>query len=110
MTKNKSWLCLIVGALLEIVWSLTLKMSHNFSIQPYGVITTVLVVISFYLFSIAMNHLPTGIAYSVYSGIGAVGSVLFGWLFLGEGLALGQGICVIVMIAGLIGLKYFGDR
>lgn len=57
-----------------------------------------------------MKNLPAGIAYSAYCGIGAVGSVLFGWIFLGEALSLGQGICVCLMISGLIGLKYFGDE
>lgn len=107
---NKNWICLIIGGLLEVVWSLTLKLSHNFVVQPYGIVTIILVITSFYLFSIAMNNLPAGIAYSVYSGIGAVGSVVFGWLFLGEVLSLGQGICVFLMITGLIGLKSMGDK
>lgn len=57
-----------------------------------------------------MKNLPAGIAYSAYCAIGAVGSVLFGWIFLGETLSLGQGICVCLMISGVIGLKYLGDE
>ena len=80
-------------------------MSHNFTVLHYSVIPIVLVVISFYLFSVGMKKLPSGVAYTVYTGIGAIGTIIFGILFLGESTSLPKLFFVTLLIIGILGLK-----
>lgn len=101
----KSWLYVILGGFLEIFWVLTLKLSHNFLVLKYSVATVVLVVISFYLFSKGMKDLPSGVAYTVYTGIGAVGTIFFGIIFLHESISLPKIAFSILLIIGILGLK-----
>ena len=102
---NKAWLYVVGGGFLEIFWVLALKMSHNFTVLHYSVITIVLVVISFYIFSVGMKKLPSGVAYTVYTGIGAIGTIIFGILFLGESTSLPKLFFVTLLIIGILGLK-----
>lgn len=107
---SKSWLHVILGGVLEIFWVLSLKMSHNFSVFPYNIITIVLVIISFYLFSKGMEELPSGVAYTVYTGIGAVGTILFGILFLGENISIPKIGFSLILLIGIIGLKFTSEE
>lgn len=107
---SKSWLHVVLGGFLEIFWVLTLKLSHNFTIFPYNIITIILVVISFYLFSKGMQELPSGIAYTVYTGIGAVGTIIFGILFLGESVSIPKIVFSLILIVGILGLKMTSEE
>ncbi|WP_076459706.1 DMT family transporter [Limosilactobacillus caccae] len=102
---SKSWLHVILGGILEIFWVLSLKMSHNFTVFPYNIITLLLVVVSFYLFSKGMEELPSGVAYTVYTGIGAVGTIIFGIIFLGESVSTPKIVFALLLIVGILGLK-----
>lgn len=102
---NKAWIYVVSGGLLEIFWALGLKKSEGFTQLNYSLITIVLVVISFYLFSKGMALLPSGVAYTVYTGIGAVGTIVFGVILLGESLSVSKVIFSLLLIIGIIGLK-----
>lgn len=103
--ENRGWMYLIIGGILEIFWALTLKKSHGFTELHYSLITIVLVVISFYIFSKAMMMLPSGIAYTVYTGIGAIGTIVFGVLVLHESLNWRKVCFTLLLLIGIIGLK-----
>lgn len=102
---NKAWTYVIIGGFLEVFWALCLKKSNGFTNLGYTAITIILVVISFYLFSKGMTLLPSGIAYTVFTGIGAIGTIVFGILILGESVSLQKTIFSCLLLIGIIGLK-----
>lgn len=99
------WTTLILAGLLEVVWASTLKRTDGFTRLWPSVITLAAMGVSFYLLARAMQSLPAGVSYAVWVGIGAVGTVLVGWLALGERLTLAQWGCLGLVIVGLVGLK-----
>lgn len=102
---NKAWIYVIVGGFLEVFWALCLKKSDGFTNLGYTILTIVLVVISFYFFSKGMNLLPSGIAYTVFTGIGAMGTIILGILILGESVSFSKIFFSALLFIGLIGLK-----
>ncbi|WP_024615356.1 multidrug efflux SMR transporter [Clostridium sp. Ade.TY] len=102
---NKAWTYVVVGGLLEVFWALCLKKSNGFTNLGYTIVTIILVIISFCLFSKGMTLLPSGIAYTVFTGIGAIGTIVFGILILGESISLKKIIFSCLLLIGIIGLK-----
>ena len=102
---NKAWLYVVAGGIIEIFWAIFLKLSNGFTDMGYTRLTLVLVGVSFFLFAKGMVMLPSGIAYTVFTGIGAIGTIVFGIFFLGESFALPKIVFCILLIVGIIGLK-----
>lgn len=100
-----AWIILIVAGLLEVVWAIGLKYSEGFTRFWPSVLTIIAMVISMGLLGIAMKSLPAGTAYSIWVGIGAVGTVVLGIMLLGEPANAARLISVGFIIAGIIGLK-----
>lgn len=100
-----AWIFLIVAGLLEVVWAIGLKYSEGFTRFWPSVLTIIAMVISMGLLGIAMKSLPAGTAYSIWVGIGAVGTVVLGIMLLGEPANAARLISVGFIIAGIIGLK-----
>ena len=100
-----AWIILIVAGLLEVVWAIGLKYSEGFTRFWPSVLTIIAMVISMGLLGIAMKSLPAGTAYSIWVGIGAVGTVVLGIALLGEPANAARLISVGFIIAGIIGLK-----
>jgi quaternary ammonium compound-resistance protein SugE len=99
------WIILFVAGLFEIVWAIGLKYSEGFSRPLPSVITIIGMVISVVLLAIALRTLPVGTAYAVWTGIGAVGTVIFGILLLGEPVEVLRLLCIGLIVAGVIGLR-----
>ena len=78
------WIILIVAGLLEIVWAVGLKYTEGFTRLGPSVITIGAMIVSMSLLGFAMRSLPMGTAYAVWTGIGIVGTAIFGILMLGE--------------------------
>lgn len=74
---------LLAAGLLEIVWSFTMKLSQGFTRETQAAITVLVMLASFALLSISMKTLPLGTAYTVWTGIGAVGAFVVGIVALG---------------------------
>lgn len=100
-----SWLYLVVAGLLEVAWAYTLKQSEGFSRLGFSVATIAFMAVSFGFLSLALKQLPMGTAYAVWTGIGAVGTVVAGIVFLGESKDFAKLFCVGLIAAGIIGLK-----
>ena len=79
-----AWILLFIAGLLEVLWAFTMKSSHGFTRLVPTLITFVAMAISFGLLSVAMKSLPLGTAYTVWTGIGAVGAFVVGIVVLGE--------------------------
>lgn len=99
------WVLLTIAGLLEVVWAYWLKQTHGFTRLWPSVITLGAMIASFALLARAMQSLPLGISYTVWVGIGAVGSVAVGALLLGERLSPLQGVCIAMIALGILGLK-----
>jgi quaternary ammonium compound-resistance protein SugE len=103
-----NWLILFIAGLLEVVWAVGLKYTDGFSKLWPSVITLAAMTGSVVLLSHAMKTIPIGTAYAVWTGIGAVGVATLGILMFGEprnALRIG---CILLIVAGIVGLKLFG--
>lgn len=99
------WILLTLAGLLEIVWAAAMKRSAGFSKPVPSLVTVVAMLASFGLLAMAMKHLPLSVSYTVWVGIGAIGSCIVGVLWLNERLSMGQTLCLVAIGAGIIGLK-----
>jgi quaternary ammonium compound-resistance protein SugE len=100
-----SWALLFAAGLLEIVWALTMKLSQGFTRPGASAVTLLTMLASFALLSISMKSLPLGTAYTVWTGIGAVGAFVVGVVFLGEPLTIMRGIAAVLIVSGLVLMK-----
>lgn len=100
-----AWLFLIVAGLLEVVWAYSMKLSEGFSRPGASVVTIVAMIFSFGLLSIAMRSLPLGTAYTVWTGIGAVGAFLVGIIVLGEQVSALRIAAAVMIVGGLVLMK-----
>ena len=105
-----AWVYLVVAGLLEVAWATAMKFSEGFTHLWPSVATIVLMLMSFGLLSQAMQLLPLGTVYAVWTGIGAVGSVLVGILFLGESRDPVRLLCIALILLGIVGLKLSTPR
>ncbi|MBD2752996.1 DMT family transporter [Spirosoma validum] len=100
-----SWTYLVVAGLLEVVWAYFMKQSEGFTRLIPSLITIAAMIGSFGLLLIAMRTLPLGTAYTIWTGIGAVGAFVVGILFLGEQISVTRFLAAFLLIAGLILMK-----
>ncbi|MDC9614991.1 quaternary ammonium compound efflux SMR transporter SugE [Xenorhabdus khoisanae] len=100
-----SWLILLIAGLLEVVWAVSLKYTHGFSRLIPSLITIGAMAVSVGLLAYAMKNLPAGTAYAVWTGIGAVGTAIFGIMVLGESANFARILSLGLIVAGIIGLK-----
>ena len=98
-------LYLVVAGVLEVVWAYTMKQSHGFSRLVPSVITLVTMVASFGLLSLAMRSLPLGTAYTIWTGIGAVGAFIVGIAVLGEQVSAMRVLAAVLIVSGLVLMK-----
>ena len=103
-----SWLLLLLAGLFEVAWAIGLKYTDGFSRPLPTLLTLIAMAVSVLLLAMAVKQLPLGTAYAVWSGIGAVGTVLMGiWLF-NEPATLARVLCLLLIIGGILGLKFIG--
>ncbi len=100
-----NWLILILAGLLEVVWAVGLKYTHGFTKPLPSLITVTAMAASFYCLSIAMRSMPLSIAYTVWVGIGMVGAVVFGVIFLKEPVNPFKVFSLLLILSGILGLK-----
>jgi quaternary ammonium compound-resistance protein SugE len=99
------WVILVLAGLFEVGWAIGLKYTEGFTRLWPTIWTVFAMMISLWLLGIAMKSLPVGTAYSVWVGVGAVGTVILGIVLLGEPANAGRLISIALIIAGIIGLK-----
>lgn len=100
-----AWFYLIVAGILEIIWAYWMKQSHGFTRLWPTVITIVTMIGSFGLLSVAMRTLPLGTAYTIWTGIGAVGAFLVGIVVLGELVSPMRVLAAVLIVSGLVLMK-----
>lgn len=100
-----AWLMVGLAGIFEIIWAYAMKRSDGFSKLCPSMITLIFMLLSFTLLSYAMRSLPLGTAYTVWSGIGAVGSFVVGILVLNEPMNLTRVMGVMMIVGGMILMK-----
>ena len=100
-----NWLLLVVAGLLEVGWAVGLKYTEGFTRFWPSVWTLAAMVLSITMLGLAMRDLPVGTAYAVWTGIGAVGTVIVGIYLLGDPATAGRLISIGLILLGIIGLK-----
>lgn len=100
-----AWVFLVLAGLLEIVWAFTMKLSVGFTKPVPSAITIVAMIASFALLSMSMKTLPLGTAYTIWTGIGAIGAFVIGIFFLGELASPMRIMAAVLIVSGLVMMK-----
>ncbi|MCW1244009.1 multidrug efflux SMR transporter [Pseudomonas sp. SAICEU22] len=100
-----AWLSLIIAGILEVVWAFSMKQSDGLTRVGPTVVTLITVIASFALLSYSMKSLPLGTAYTIWTGIGAVGAFVVGIVFLGEPASLSRVVAAVLIVSGLLMMK-----
>lgn len=109
MMGQYAWAILVVAGVLETGWAIGLKYTEGFTRLWPSVATVTMIVLSLGLLGLATRSLPMGTAYAVWTGIGAVGTVVLGVVLFGESAALSRLACLGLIVTGIIGLKVLGE-
>ena len=100
-----AWVTLIIAGLFEVGWAIGLKYTEGFTKLWPTVWTVAAMIISLWLLGVAMKSLPVGTAYSVWVGIGAVGTVALSIVLMEESANVARLISIGLVIVGIVGLK-----
>lgn len=100
-----SWLILLLAGLFEVAWAIGLKYTEGFTRPLPTLLTVSAIIVSLALLSLAMKGLPLGTAYAIWTGIGAIGTLIAGVILFGEPITLLRMASAALIICGLIGLK-----
>ena len=100
-----AWLALFVAGVFEVVWAISMKQSVGFTRPLASTITIVTMFVSFGLLAYAMRSLPLGTAYTIWTGIGAVGAFVAGIAWLGEPVTFMRVAAAVLIVSGLVLMK-----
>jgi quaternary ammonium compound-resistance protein SugE len=100
-----AWLYLLVAGVFEVVWALGMKYTDGFTKILPSILTVAAMAVSVVFLSLAVKTLPLGTGYAVWTGIGTVGTAIFGILLFGEPATAARLGCMLLIVAGIIGLK-----
>ena len=99
------WVYLVIAGLFEVVWAFSMKQSDGFTRHGPTIVTVAAMIASFALLSLSMKSLPLGTAYTIWTGIGAVGAFLAGIAMLGEAASAMRIVAALLIVAGLVLMK-----
>lgn len=105
MTSAGAWLLLILSGLVDVAWAFALKRSHGFSDPLWSFLSILLLALFVFLLVKALEVLPLGTAYVVWTGIGAVGTLAVAALLLGDSISGVQLAFATITLVGIFGLK-----
>ena len=109
MTINP-WIYLFLAGLMEVGWAVGLKYTEGFTQIVPSIITVIFMILSMYLLSLALKTITIGTGYAIWTGIGVIGTAIIGMLLLGDSKELGRVICILLVIVGILGLKFFSNN
>lgn len=103
-----AWTILFVAGLFEMGWAIGLKYTEGFTRLWPTVWTAFALAVSMGLLGFSLKYLPVGTAYAVWTGIGAVGTAVLGMILFHEPATVGRLVCIGLIVAGIVGLKFMG--
>ncbi len=101
-----AWVYLVIAGIFEIVWATGLKYTEGFTRLWPSLGTAVAMAVSVWLLAVALKTIPVGTGYAVWTGIGAAGTALMGILLFGESRGIIRILCILLIVAGIVGLKF----
>ncbi|WP_298827271.1 multidrug efflux SMR transporter [uncultured Piscinibacter sp.] len=104
-TTSSAWLVILASGLLEIAFSVSMKLSDSYTRPVPSLISVLTAILSVWLMSLTLKVIPVGTAYAVWAGIGAAGTALVGVLFFQEPASLARIGCIGLVVAGIVGLQ-----
>ncbi|MDN3586602.1 multidrug efflux SMR transporter [Pedobacter aquatilis] len=105
-----NWIILIIAGLFEVGFTTCLKLSNNFSNVKWSIGFFICIALSFLLLNKASQTLPMGTAYAVWTGIGAVGTVIIGIIYFNEAATFWRIFFICTLIGSIAGLKFFATH
>jgi len=102
-----AWIYLLIAGILEVVWAVGMKYSEGWTKLYPSIFTFVSMIIGFYFLSLAVKTLPLGTAYAVWTGIGTIGTVIFGFIFFKDPMDIIKMVCILLILTGIVGLRLF---
>lgn len=103
------WLSLGIAGVFEVVWAVGLKYTDGFSRAWPSVFTLLAMAVSLYFLAQAIRTIPLGTGYAVWTGIGAAGTAIMGIILFDESTQIPRLLCIALIIAGIVGLKFLAD-
>jgi quaternary ammonium compound-resistance protein SugE len=100
-----AWLLLVLAGISEIAWAVGLKYTHGFTRLWPSVGTLAMMVASVVMLAFALKHIPLGTGYAVWTGIGAVGTAIFGMVLFNESRDVMRLLFIALIVSGIVGLK-----
>ena len=100
-----NWIYLVIAGILEVGWAVGLKYTDGWSKLYPSILAVIGMIVSFYFLSLALKTLPIGTAYAIWTGIGAVGTAILGMVLFDEPRDVLRILCVLLIVAGIAGLK-----
>lgn len=104
-----AWVYLIIAGLLEVVWSFYMKESHGFTRLFPSVVTFSAMAVSLFFLAIALKQMPLGTAYTVWTGIGAIGAFSVGIIVLHESASIYRILAALLILSGLIMMNFAAE-
>jgi quaternary ammonium compound-resistance protein SugE len=101
-----AWICLIAAGLIEIVWAYFMKLSYGFTRPLPTLITAFFLALSFFMLERGIREFGIGMSYAIFTGIGIAGTTVLGLVFFGESAGVLKIVSLLVLLAGIIGLKF----
>lgn len=100
-----AWLYLFIAGLFEIAWATGLKYTEGFTRLWPSLGTGAAMAVSLWLLAVALETIPVGTGYAVWTGIGAAGTAVMGMVLFGESRSPVRILCIVMIVGGIVGLK-----
>lgn len=104
------WIYLVLAGLMEVGWAVGLKYTNGFSQTIPSIITVIFMILSLYLLSLALKTISIGTGYAIWTGIGVIGTAIIGMILLGDSKESIRIIFILLIIIGILGLKFFSNN
>jgi len=105
MSTSWGWIYLVASGVIDVAWALTMKKAQGFANPAWTAASLILLAAFVYLLTKALQVLPVGTAYAVWTGIGAAGTVLAGILLFAEPVSANRLMWIAVIVIGIAGLN-----
>ena len=100
-----AWFLLVLAGLFEVGWAVGLKYTDGFTRPWPTVLTAASMIVSLVLLGLALRSIPLGTGYAIWTGIGTIGTVIFGIVYFAEPATAARIFCVLLILSGIVGLK-----